>query len=152
MLTGLQVANSGTSKGLIIDGSTVSFISSTLADGDIVLEPKGDGFVDVSAARISNLATPTENSDATTKLYVDSEIRSMPLALGDINISDGGGGQIANTAIADIIATVYPPAEHENSTICRVQCIIPQLGSLVITRVPKRYILQAGVWTFDTNI
>jgi hypothetical protein len=152
VLTGLQVANSGTSKGLIIDGSTVSFISSTLADGDIVLEPKGDGFVDVSAARISNLATPTENSDATTKLYVDSEIRSMPLALGDINISDGGGGQIANTAIADIIATVYPPAEHENSTICRVQCIIPQLGSLVITRVPKRYILQAGVWTFDTNI
>ena len=152
VLTSLQVSNSSTFKGLYIDGSTVSFISSTIADGDIVLEPKGGGTVDVSTARISNLDTPLSNLDATNKLYVDTKIRSASIALGDINISDGGGGEISNTAIADIIAKVYPPSDYENSTICRVQCITPQLGSLVITRTPKRFSLQAGVWTFETNL
>lgn len=152
VLSSLQVSNSSTQKGLYVDGSKISFISSTIADGDIVLDPKGGGTVDVSTARISNLDTPLSNLDATNKIYVDTEIRSISIALGDINISDGGGGVIANTAIADIIATVYPPSEHENSTICRVQCITPQLGSLVITRTPKRFSLQAGVWTFETNL
>ena len=53
---------------LNINGNT---ISSTNTDGNIVLDPNGTGSVDVSSAKITNLASPTANSDAATKQYVD---------------------------------------------------------------------------------
>lgn len=52
-----------------VDGNT---ISSTNTDGNIVLDPNGTGTVDVSGAKITNLATPTAASDAATKAYVDA--------------------------------------------------------------------------------
>lgn len=52
-----------------IDGNT---ISSTNTDGNIVLDPNGTGIIDVSAARITNLGTPTAGTDAATKSYVDT--------------------------------------------------------------------------------
>lgn len=52
-----------------INGNT---ISSTDANGDIVLDPNGTGVIDVSSTRITNLAEPTADSDAATKYYVDA--------------------------------------------------------------------------------
>jgi hypothetical protein len=52
-----------------IDGNT---ISSTNTDGNIILDPNGTGDINASAAKITNLATPTVNSDAATKEYVDT--------------------------------------------------------------------------------
>jgi len=54
---------------ITIDGNA---ISSTNANGDIVLDPNGTGAIDVSNAQIKNLAGPTVNSDAATKEYVDT--------------------------------------------------------------------------------
>jgi hypothetical protein len=47
-------------------------ISSTNENGNISLNPDGTGTVDVSGARISGLGAPTQDTDAATKLYVDT--------------------------------------------------------------------------------
>jgi hypothetical protein len=54
---------------LNINGNT---ISSTNTNGNITINPDGTGTVDVSSARITNLAEPTADSDAATKSYVDA--------------------------------------------------------------------------------
>ena len=59
-----------------IDGST---IQSTIASGDadIILEPLGDGTVDVSGARITGVASPSNATDAANRAYVDSKITGL---------------------------------------------------------------------------
>jgi len=52
-----------------IDGNE---ISSTDVNGNISLNPNGSGVVDVNSSRITNLSTPTQDSDAATKAYVDA--------------------------------------------------------------------------------
>lgn len=54
---------------LRLDGNT---LSSTNTDGNIVLDPDGTGSVDVSSAKIVNVASPTTGGDAVNKTYVDS--------------------------------------------------------------------------------
>jgi hypothetical protein len=54
---------------LRLDGNT---LSSTNTDGNVVLDPNGTGSVDVSSAKIINVASPTNANDATNKTYVDS--------------------------------------------------------------------------------
>jgi len=53
---------------LRLDGNT---ISSTNTNGNVVLDPNGIGSVDVSSAKIINVALPTSNTDAANKEYVD---------------------------------------------------------------------------------
>ncbi len=47
-------------------------ISSTDTNGNISLNPNGNGVVDVNSSRITNLAAPDQSTDAATKAYVDS--------------------------------------------------------------------------------
>ena len=58
---------------LRLDGNT---LSSTNTDGNVVLDPNGTGSVDVSSAKIINVATPTSGNDAVNKTYVDSLVAS----------------------------------------------------------------------------
>ena len=61
---------------ITIDGNT---ISSTDSDGNIKLDPDGNGTIDVSSAKITNLGTPTSDADATTKAYVDGLINGLDI-------------------------------------------------------------------------
>jgi hypothetical protein len=54
-----------------IDDSTISAVG-VAENLSITLTPKGTGTVDVSNARITSLAEPTQASDAATKQYVDA--------------------------------------------------------------------------------
>ena len=61
---------------ITIDGNT---ISSTDSNGNIKLDPDGNGTIDVSSAKITNLGTPTSDADATTKAYVDGVVNGLDI-------------------------------------------------------------------------
>ena len=66
-----------------------NIISSTNDNGNIVLDPNGTGTVDVSNAKITSLATPTANSDAATKQYVDTAIANTGSGALTVQSPDG---------------------------------------------------------------
>ena len=53
---------------LTLNGNT---ISTTDTNGNLIVSPHGSGVVSVAGSKISHLLTPTADSDATTKAYVD---------------------------------------------------------------------------------
>ena len=57
-----------------ITGNT---ISSTDADGNIVLDPNGAGVVNVSDSRITNVSTPIDGKDAVNKSYADALVSGL---------------------------------------------------------------------------
>jgi len=85
---------------LDINGNT---IASTNTNGNITLDPNGTGAVDVSSAKIVNLATPTSANDGVNKQYVDTLVASgityhtpvkyeVPTALTATYNQPGGAG------------------------------------------------------------
>lgn len=79
-----------------INGNT---ISTTDTNGNLILSPNGNGEVnvksvlfgtnvDVVGKRITQLATPTADSDAATKAYVDSITAGQTFSIGDGSTTD----------------------------------------------------------------
>jgi len=64
-------------------------ISTTTTNGNIIITPNGQGHIDVSNAKITNLKTPTDASDAVNKSYVDA-------ARSGLNVK--GSVKVATTA------------------------------------------------------
>ena len=60
---------------ITITGATAT-IGTSSADQDLVLAPNGDGLIDASATNLTNLADPTEDSDAVTLSYLESSLSS----------------------------------------------------------------------------
>lgn len=81
-LTELQVDN------ININGNT---IGATDTNGSVVLAPTGTGTVDVSNKRITGLAEPTADTDAATKLYVDT------VSAQGLHVQDGVDAATTNT-------------------------------------------------------
>jgi hypothetical protein len=70
-----------------IDGST---ISTATANTNIILLPGAGKTIDVSGSRITSVATPTANTDAVNKQYVDTEIEALN-ASSNIDIAGDAG-------------------------------------------------------------
>ena len=76
----LPVANggTGTSSGSITGTGALTFTAGG-TNTNINLVPNGTGTVDVGSTRITNLATPTQTSDAATKGYVDAVKQALDI-------------------------------------------------------------------------
>lgn len=132
-LTSLQVSTIG------ISGNTISYVNPVNPNGDVILDPKGTGSVDVSNATIINLATPINGTDATTKTYVDTAIKTIPLAI-TLTIGARSNTQIA----ADFLSKIFPITEHLNTSIVRV--FVTDDSSI------RQFALQSGTWTWQSNL
>jgi hypothetical protein len=133
VLNQLQVDN------ININGETISFINVGIADGDIVLTPKGAGTVDVSDKRISTVAAPIDDQDAVNYITLRETARSVPLGLS-VNIGALTELQLAST----ILVKIFPPSEHEENTFLRVWCIDIAIG--------KEYRLISDSWVYQSDI
>lgn len=83
---------------ITIDGNT---ISSTDTNGNIVLDPNGSGFIDVSNTRIINVSNPVGNLDAANKQYVDNYVDNVAGATF-FTMNGDTGTDTVNLADSDI--------------------------------------------------
>jgi hypothetical protein len=132
-LTSLQVSNIG------VSGNTISYINAVNPNGDVTLDPKGTGSVNVSNSTIINLATPVNPTDATNKDYVDTLVKTIPLAIS-LTIGARSNTQIA----ADFLSKIFPNTEHLNTSIVRV--FVTDDSSI------RQFALQSGTWTWQANL
>jgi hypothetical protein len=145
-LNELQVDN------INVNGSTITFLNVSIADGTITLVPKGTGTVDVSSKFISNLATPipTESGGpgspghyAANKSFVEAKVRKAPLGF---TVNKGARTEIQ--LATDILSKIFPPSDHEENTALRVWC--PDVNAGV--GVAKEYRLVSSVWLYQTDL
>jgi len=134
-LTAFQAANIGIATNII------SYVNPVSGNGNVVLQPKGTGSVDVSSATITSLSTPINSTDAANKDYVDKQIQLASVALS-LTTTGLTNSQIAVT----YLSKVFPSAEHQQNTICRVVCTD---GGAVTVR---QFQLLAGTWTYQFNL
>ena len=135
-LTFFQAANIGIATNII------SFVNPVAGNGNVVLKPKGTGSVDVSSATITSVATPVNSTDAATKNYVDTQIQLASVALS-LNIT----GLSSNADIAfTYLSKVFPSAEHQPNTICRVVCTDG------VTVTIRQFQLLNGTWTYQSTL
>ena len=132
-LTSLQVSN------INVAGNTISYVNAVNPNGDVILDPKGTGSVDVSSATVINVATPVNGTDATNKTYVDTAIKTIPLAI-TLTIGARSNTQIA----ADFLSKIFPIIEHLNTSVVRV--FVTDDSSI------RQFALQSGTWTWQANL
>ena len=78
---------------LVFDGNSI-----TTTAGDLVFTPAAGQNIDVSGTRITNLATPVDSADATTKFYVDDTLANYVAdAIAPTGVTAGSYG--SQTAI-----------------------------------------------------
>jgi hypothetical protein len=122
---------------LTITSNTISY-TSIQTSGNIVLQPKGTGSVDVNSSNIINVASPQNIYDAANKLYVDFTIKGTPLGIS-LNTTGLNNITIATT----LLAKIFPVTEHSPLTICRVQC-----SDLTL----KEYQIVGNAWSYQSDI
>jgi hypothetical protein len=136
-LISLQAAN------LNIQDNILSYSNLSQADGDVILDPKGNGTVDIRDHRISSLANPILDTDAANKTYVDIKVRSAPLALSLTVPLGYRNDQIAT----NYLSYVFNSADHEFNTEANI--VVTEVGG---TTEIRQFQLLAGVWQWQTNL
>lgn len=138
-LNSIGQLNSLTVDYLYLNDNTINYVNPSLANGDVVLVPKGSGSVNVSNKKITNLSDPSSAKDAVNLETLAYYVQTAPLGLS-INV-----GSLTNPQIAlNIITKIYPPAEHQDGAICRIWCID--------TASAKQFTLSSGVWGSGIDI
>ena len=98
-----------------------------IANGDIVVTPKGTGVLNVSSSKITNLlyevdtanapTTVLNNTDAAPIAYVNWKVGSAPLGFSaDLGVLS------ESTFAATVLNKIFQIGEHEENTLLRVYC------------------------------
>jgi hypothetical protein len=109
----------------------VNTIAATNTNGNIVIEPHGSGVVDVSGKRVTNAASPTQNSDLVTLGYLntiftpnlnlagDTGTDTVSLLNDTLTITGGVGLSSTvtnNTVTINLDNTSVSPGSHGSAT------------------------------------
>ena len=121
-ITGANLISNATVFTDAITGKTVGVtITAAGTNTNVSLVPNGTGTVDVSSKRITSLATPTADTDAATKLYVDGKAAGLnvhtpvdaattanlaTLTGGTVTYLNGTGGVGANITLSVALTTL----------------------------------------------
>lgn len=103
-------------------------ISSLNTDGNLELEPNGAGnVVLVGSPKITGLADPTDDQDATTKLWTESYVkaRTIPLSLDITGLSDAD--------IELVLEDIAPAATFANLTEALIHCTAQNITYPAVT-------------------
>jgi hypothetical protein len=110
-----------------INSNVISFSNVGIANGDIVITPKGTGVLNVSSSKITNLlyevdsanapTTTLNNTDAAPIAYVNWKVGNAPLGF-----SANLGVLSESTFAATILNKIFQIGEHEENTLLRVYC------------------------------
>lgn len=111
-LTSLAVDN------INIDGNTVSSIT-----GDIILNPSNN-IVNFANSQLIGVNTPSTPSSATNKNYVDTEVRSINVALS-LDATGLADPSMANPheSVRQILESISPASEKENGVLARIHTV-----------------------------
>ncbi len=124
---------------IFMDASTIQV---TAPNTDLTLDIDGSGTLNLGSKKITNVANPSANQDAATKIYVDNTVRSRSIVLS-MDISDG----ISNSGIAALIEQVAPAAEYLSGTYARVLCSLLVNGTTSLDINP---LVSTGTTEFNT--
>jgi hypothetical protein len=128
---------------LQLENSRISTLSGSGQPAGLDLEFAPAGNIQViGSKRIKGLGEPSDIQDATTKNYVDTQLKSKALVFS-FDISDG----ISNAGIAGWIEQVAPAVEYSNGTIARVLCTSQSNTTNIINITPN---LNISTDTFVT--
>lgn len=119
------VQSEWTTDNVYINNNRISIINSA---GNLELAPtSGSNIALINSPRITDMAEPVGSQDATTKNYVDSQLKAKSLAF-TFDISDG----ISNEGIATWLEEIAPApiaaaalgaeSEYANGTVAKILC------------------------------
>lgn len=132
---------------LSVDNNIISYSYTGATNGNIVLEPKGTGTVDVSNAKITRVAYPAAGTDAANADYANDVAYSAPLGIslnvGAIAYDSSGFATIAT----NFLNKIFPATERREGTILRAMCTNTTPETIFI-----EYVQTGGVWLYSLTI
>ena len=126
---------------MYISGNSIAYQNLTQPNGNVVLQPKGTGSVDVNGATITSLGAPSNSTDAANKSYVDNKVASAPVTTA-LTTTGLTNSQIATTYLSKI----FPSSEHVETTICRAVCTDTGVTTIRV------FELLSGTWVYQTTL
>lgn len=126
---------------LRLEDNRISTLSGNL---DLELEPDGSGnVVLIGDPRVTGMADPIDQQDASTKEYVDNTIETRSIALS-MDLSDG---KTNGYIITNVLNNIAPVAEYRNGTLARILCTILSNSTVSLDLNP---LINQSTATFNT--
>ena len=117
-------------------------ISANGSNSNIYLTPSGSGFVDVASKRITNVATPTQSTDAANKNYVDLLVQGLDPKQSVRLATTPASGNIASLSGTSMTIDGIAVVDGDRVLI-KDQSTASQNGI---------YIVSSGIWSRATDM
>ena len=142
--SGNITSNANVITDFILGRTTAVTITAAGTNTNINLVPNGIGTVDVSSKKITSLATPTADTDAATKLYVDTVAQGLVVKQSVVYASVAGlPGYIYNNGVSGVGATITATGlgalslDGQNPSVTDRVLIKNEVGAFVSNILPS---------------